>query len=468
MALVSLALYFSTQVTMSEQATRRGRHWIEMSMSIVGQNAADLFERSGPAVLAQYINRVNRRPRLNVSFLNKHGEILAGPPLPEGARNIVMQAIQTGQIQTQFSESQQWVAQAVISQNAQKFVVFGENIGRIRRMPPARRRAPMALLKVLGVWDVGLSAHALRLLTVFLTAGVVCYGLARYLTAPLVKLRLATQKLAGGDLAARVGSKRNDRQDELTALGQDFDLMAEQVQNIVEAQRRLLSDISHELRSPLARLNVALGLIRQREVGDIGQELSRIKLEADRLNNLISHLLTLTRMESGSGDIPYEEIHLSELLSEVLNDAKFEASSLDREVRIVASDSCVVVGNQELLRSAIENVVRNAIYYTADKTEVEIELRLKRIPEVWAIIKIRDHGEGVRESELTELFRPFYRVAEARERQTGGTGLGLAITDRSVRLHGGSVAAFNEPEGGLTIEIRLPAKSDRGEHFPGG
>ena len=461
MALVSLALYFSTQVTMSEQATRRGRHWIEVSMSIVGQNAADLFERSGPAALAQYIKRVNRRHPLNVSFLNKRGEILAGPPLPEGAKNIVMQAIQIDQRQTQFSESQQWVAQAVISQNAEKFVVFGEKLERIRRMPPAPRRAPMVFLKALGVWDVGLSAHALRLLAVFLTAGVVCYGLARYLTAPLVKLRLATQKLAGG-------SKRNDRQDELTDLGQDFDLMAEQVQNIVEAQRRLLSDISHELRSPLARLNVALGLIHQGEVGDIGQELSRIKLEADRLNNLISHLLTLTRMESGSGEIPYEEINLPELLSEVLNDATFEASSLDREVRIIASDSCVVVGNQELLRSAIENVVRNAIYYTADKTEVEIELRLKRIPEAWAIIKIRDHGEGVRESELTELFRPFYRVAEARERQTGGTGLGLAITDRSVKLHGGSVAAFNEPEGGLTIEIRLPAKPDREEPFSGG
>ncbi len=465
MALVGLALYLSTRATMSEQADRQGRQWIEMAISLVAQTAADTFEKQGPSALDRYINRVNRRRRFHISFLNEQGDILAGPALSPRARTLAMRAIQSGERQMEFSEGERLVAQGMVSSEGRQFALAGKIRTSPPRFPPGRRRGqrpgPPFVWGALGIPDADLWTQGLRLLAMFLTAGIVCYGLARYLTAPLVKLRAATQKLADGDLAARVGQPKRGRRDELTDLGHDFDGMAERIQSMMAAQRRLLSDISHELRSPLARLHVALALIRQQAGGKTSDELDRIELEAGRLNKLISHVLTLTRMESGAVEIAHDDIDLAQMVAEVAADAEFEARSSEKRVSIISSEACVTVGNHELLRSAIENVVRNAVYYTADQTEVEIELKLVGKNRGSAVIRVRDHGEGVRESELTEIFRPFYRVATARDRQSGGTGLGLAITQRAVYLHDGSVTAFNAPGGGLIIEIRLPARPGR-------
>ena len=458
MALVGLALYFSTRATMSEQADRQGRQYIEMAMSSVAQTAADIFEKQGSLALRRYVNRVNRRRRLNVSFLNEQGDILAGPAPSPRAKTLAVRATDSGKLEMEFSDGVRLVAQGVVSSEGQQFVLAGEIRGPPPRFRSGRRPASPSFWRALAIPDADLRTQGLRLLAMFLTAGIVCYGLARYLTAPLVRLRAATQKLADGDLAARVGNTPRGRQDELTELGRDFDQMAERIQTMVGAQRRLLSDISHELRSPLARLNVALALIRQRAGGKTSDELDRIELEAGRLNKLISQLLALTRMESGTVEITHDDVDLAQMLAEVAADAEFEARSSERTVRVTSSESCVTVGNHELLRSAIENVIRNAVYYTADQTEVEIELKLEGKNRDSAVIRVRDRGKGVRESELTEIFRPFYRVAPARDRQSGGAGLGLAITQRAVQFHDGSVMASNAPGGGLIIEIRLPAR----------
>jgi two-component system, OmpR family, sensor histidine kinase CpxA len=299
----------------------------------------------------------------------------------------------------------------------------------------------------------------LRGLTILvISSGLVCYFLSWYLTKPIMRLRAATRQLAAGDLTARTGAPSSRKRDEITALMRDFDTMAQRLETLVKAQSRLLNDISHELRSPLARLNVALGLARQRSGGEDSDMLERIELEANRLNELIGRILTLARLEDGEQGVPRTAVPLNELVLNVAEDAEFEAQARHCHVHAVIGEGAWnVPGEASLLHSAIENVVRNAIRYTRENTTVEIRLeRSPTAPGLEAILQVSDCGPGVPHDSLQKLFQPFYRLDDARGRLTGGVGLGLAITERAVRFHGGSVAAFNRPEGGLLVEIRLP------------
>jgi two-component system sensor histidine kinase CpxA len=327
----------------------------------------------------------------------------------------------------------------------------------------------------------------LGILIAILSSGLVCSILARYLTSPIVRLRAATQKLASGDLTARAGVPGSRRNDEMAELMRDFDRMAERLENLVNAQSRLLTDISHELRSPLARLNVALELARQRSGTDARSALDRIDRETNRLNEMIQRLLSIARLEAGNESIERSPVHLEQIIQEIAKDAAFEAQSRHCQVEATVVDDCVVMGSPSLLHSAIENVVRNAIRYTQEGTSVEVRLEqgvglpnmapqgaglqkveLQKVelqnsdlrhPE--AIVRVTDSGPGVPEDALDKLFRPFYRIDDARGRQTGGVGLGLAITDRAVRLHGGTIRVANRPQGGLMVEIRLPSSAEK-------
>jgi two-component system, OmpR family, sensor histidine kinase CpxA len=291
-----------------------------------------------------------------------------------------------------------------------------------------------------------------------ISSGLVCYLLAWFLTMPVVRLRAATRQLAAGDLSARAGAPDSGRRDEVAGLMRDFDTMAERLENLVKAQSRLLNDISHELRSPLARLNVALGLARQRSGPDSASMLERIELEAGRLNELIGRLLTLARMEDGEQHVPSTAVLLDEVVLSVAEDAEFEAQARHCHVRSsIPSGSWGVRGDASLLHSAIENVVRNAIRYTREGSTVEIHLEKSAGGGgSEALVRVTDCGDGVPPDALEKLFRPFYRLDDARGRQTGGVGLGLAITERAVRFHGGRVRAVNRAEGGLMVEIYLP------------
>ena len=300
----------------------------------------------------------------------------------------------------------------------------------------------------------------LGLVIAVVSSGLMCYLLAWSMTSPVTRLRMAAQSLAAGDLTARAGAPLRGRRDELAELMRDFDRMAERIEGLVESQSRLLKDVSHELRSPLARLSVALGLAQQKAAPEVEASLKRIELEADRLNQLIQRLLTISRLESGTDGIRKTKVSLRELVDQVAHDAEFESPG--RGCRVVAEtgDAFPVEGDPELLRSAFENVVRNATRYTSEGTVVEIRLERQKAPNgEEAVIRVLDSGTGVPNEALEKIFQPFYRLDDARNRQTGGAGLGLSIADRAVRLHGGQLRASNRPEGGLAVEIRIPADS---------
>src|SRR5580698_9046211 len=242
-----------------------------------------------------------------------------------------------------------------------------------------------------GPWGIPMPG----LIISILSSGIVCYFLAWYVTKPVAKLRAATQKLAAGDLTARAGNPRSRRRDEIAGLIRDFDTMAGRLELLVKAQSRLLNDISHELRSPLARLNVALGLARQRSGPETASMLERIELEASRLNELIGRLLTLARLEDGERGVPPTPVLLDEVVLNVAEDAEFEAQARHCHVLSdIPAGDWGVCGEASLLHSAIENVVRNAIRYTREGSMVEIHLERKESPGggAEAVVSVSDCG----------------------------------------------------------------------------
>lgn len=291
-----------------------------------------------------------------------------------------------------------------------------------------------------------------RLVVSILIAGMVCYLLALYLTSPVKKLQSTVKAFAEGNLEARVSPQLGNRGDELANLGREFDHMAERIEGLISSQKRLLADISHELRSPLARLTVALELARKWADGRAVTALDRIEQETERVNQLVGQLLTLTKLESGAERVPPEIVVLEDLVHQVIDDADYEAKPLHKSVKSEELEHCRVRGSADLLRSAVENVVRNAVRYTNEGTSVDVSLRWHMDT---AVLSVRDHGPGVPEAELQHIFEPFYRVSEARDRASGGVGLGLSIADRTVKLHGGTIRAENARDG-LVVTIELP------------
>ena len=284
-------------------------------------------------------------------------------------------------------------------------------------------------------------------------SGLLCFLLTRHITWPLFQLGKAAESIAAGNLTARVPGEILHRRDEVGQLGRDFDRMAERLESLVSGHKRLLGDVSHELRSPLSRVLVALGLARKANTQEMPELLDRIALESRQLDNLIGQLLTLSRIESGSHDTEQKSFDLTALVHEVVSDADFEARSQSRSVIVTTSDDCVTSGSEELLRSAIENVVRNAVRFTREATAVDVSIHRERNH---ALVRVRDHGPGVPDNMLTEIFLPFRRIQTTHGTSNDGSGLGLAIAQRAVAASGGKIVARNAPDGGLIVDIELP------------
>jgi two-component system, OmpR family, sensor histidine kinase CpxA len=299
------------------------------------------------------------------------------------------------------------------------------------------------------------SSLQIMILLELLSCAALSYGVARYLSRPISELRSAAARLAQGDLTARVGGKLADRSDEAAGLVREFDQMAERVADLIDAQRRLIGDISHEIKSPLARLSVALGLARRTAETYAPRQFDRMERELERLNMLSGELLTLARLEQGPTLTQLATVDLGAIVERVLSDATYESQTRMGDIALHGNETPLLVhGDEDLLRRAIENVVRNAIFYTPPGTKVEVALSCP--DERSARLEIRDHGPGVPEAALQHLFEPFYRVDQARARKTGGAGVGLSICERAVRLHGGKVAARNASPRGLVVDISLP------------
>jgi len=438
----ALFLVLATLVTLAIRQQAESA-WEAEQAQILSQ-AVQAYETGGQPTLVQYLDQVRQSQGVRAYLLDENDQGLSGRRLPDWAKDGERKRPRPPR-----GSFLGWMAarpqrQSITSASGHRYTLV--------MFPPPH--GPFG--------DLGI--HGLGIFIAILSSGLVCYLLARYLTSPVVRLRAATQKLAAGDLTARAGVPPPGRHDEIAELVRDFDTMADRLETSVKAQARLLNDISHELRSPLARLNVALGLSRQRSGPEAQSALERIELEANRLNELIGRLLTIARLESGDQAMKQVPIRLQELIREIAQDAEFEAQSRKCRVDVTKVDDCTVMGDPSLLSSAIENVVRNAIQYTREGTDVQIGLECKEgTSETEAVIKISDFGPGVPDEALDKLFRPFYRIDDARGRQTGGVGLGLAIAERAVRLHAGTIEASNRNEGGLMIEIRLPAVPARNE-----
>ena len=292
--------------------------------------------------------------------------------------------------------------------------------------------------------------------------GLTTFVLVLLFTRPVVRLRKAARELATGKLSARVVWPTSQRRifagDEIGALMHDFNHMAERLESLVDAQKLLLRDVSHELRSPLARLSVALELAREDSDPAAAPHLDRIERETERLNLLIGQLLTLSSMEALEEVANRKPLSLNSIIERMLPDAEYEARQRECTVAFHADDQCTISGNQELLYRAIENVIRNAIRYTENGTEVEIRLaESMKNGSRQVEIDVSDRGPGIPENQREAILRPFYRVDYARSPKTGGFGVGLAIADRAVRLHHGAMSAANREGGGATFRITLPA-----------
>jgi two-component system, OmpR family, sensor kinase len=279
--------------------------------------------------------------------------------------------------------------------------------------------------------------------------------LAWYVAKPIRSLRTAFDAVADGNLNVRVAPSIGARHDELAALGRNFDRMADRLQASMNGQRRLLHDVSHEVRSPLARLQAAVGLIRLK-YGAQEPAIERIEEEIVRIDRLVGDLLKLSRLEAGEWVEPEEDVDMQELVREVVTDANFEAYAVGRRVTWDEDTVGTVSGRPEMLHGAIENVIRNALKHAPQSRQVRVETSLDSGQSRYTL-RVLDTGPGVPEHELAELFTPFFRAADAARKD--GYGLGLAIARRSVEAHGGTITAINRSDGGFAVTISLPLKT---------
>lgn len=435
----ALALFLVIAILLTLAFRPRNATWDALRTNALNDSIA-AYQEGGTTQVAQYLDNLEASQNVRAYFFDERGEELSHRAVPDWAIRVARGGRRAPHDGVLFPAPPVQRESRASADNKHTYTL-------VMGLPPG----PRFFFGPRGMPIPGL-------IIAVLSSGIVCYFLAWYLTMPVTRLRAATRRLAAGDLTARAGDPASRRRDEIAGLIRDFDTMAGRLETLVNAQSRLLNDISHELRSPLARLNVALGLARQRSGPESASMLERIELEAGRLNELIGRLLTLARLEDGEKHLPPTPVLLDEIVLNVTEDAEFEAQARHCHVYSeIPAGSWAVRGDASLLHSAIENVVRNAIRYTREGTTVQVCLeKNKNAGGEEVVVRVTDCGEGVPAAALEKLFLPFYRLDDARGRQTGGVGLGLAITERAVRFHGGSVSATNRAEGGLAVDIRLP------------
>jgi two-component system sensor histidine kinase CpxA len=405
-----------------------------------GTIAVETAERDGIGSASAYLNRLAHETHITACLFDAAGNALGGTD----CQSFLSMASHVATSKASEFSMRYGIARVALTLAGQS----GRNYIFATELPAGPRAA-------LGI---DRSAVVLQWGVALLVSGLICSLLTRYLTTPILRLREMSQKLTAGDLSVRAGPALTRRGDEIGDLIRDFNTMASRIEELISRQRQLVSDVSHELRSPLARLNVALDLGRQRKGND--PAFDQMEEDIGLLDEMIGRLLTIAKLDISAPEVPMMDVDLADLLSQIVRNAKFESREPNGGIDLSASGQCIVWGSAELLHSAIENVVRNAVRYTEKGSFVEVCVECESLSKMPSVrLTVRDYGPGVPEPELKNIFLPFYRVADARDRQSGGTGLGLAIADRVVRLHGGTIRAENAAPRGLRIEIVLPQSS---------
>ena len=410
-----------------------------------------ILRTKGSAALEEYVGSFQADPGMANYMFDSTGREVFNRNASKPVQTVVADLMQAPGWTQQVDPAERIIAERVLDANGNPYIVVVD-------FPQ-----PSVLTgSVLNLFAADFSdgrptpASLVRLSAVIGVAGIFCFVLARHIAAPIDRLRFATKKIANEQLHTRIDRDVLNRGDELAALGHDFNGMADRIENLVTAQRQLLSDVSHALRSPLARLNVALGLARRQSAPGAKEHLDRIELETERLNTLIGQLLTMARVDSGVGLERRTVFDLAAVVDEVAMDADYEARGRRCVVEVAGARQCPVSGSPDMIRGAIENVVRNAVRHTAEGTRVEVSLeRHDHARPGTAVIRVRDHGPGVPEKIVSSLFVPFYRGPHADNNQNG-TGLGLAITRRVFEVHGGTATAANADGGGFVVSLVLP------------
>jgi two-component system sensor histidine kinase CpxA len=439
---IVLILVGTVTVAVSAAIQRRDElPWVQRGQLFA--QAAVAFESGGPDALHDWLDDLSSEPAFSRTFVvGPDGRDLLNRPLPhhllvpvEGRTKHGQKTVRSGAIAPMGG------ALVLVSPDGSTYHVI---VGPLHERP-------------LLFGELELPAVAAATLAIALAVStVICFFLTRHLVRPIDRLRQATREVAAGNLGVRMLPRLKGRQDDLALLAADFDTMAERVQSLLESKQQLLRDVSHELRSPLTRLQLALSLAR-REAGGVERQLTRIECEADRLEQLIARILKLVRLERPASAFQGVAVDVGKLLEMIAQDVAIEADARSCSVSVHADEGLEVAGDPELLRSAFENVIRNAVRYGPSGTAVAITAGRRDAIEV----AVRDHGPGVPEKDLKLIFEPFYRVDAARDRALGGEGLGLAIAARAIAVHGGSIEAHNAPGGGLEVAMRLPAAQQR-------
>ena len=438
---IVLILVGTVTVAVSAAIQRRDElPWVQRGQLFA--QAAVAFESGGPDALHDWLDDLARDPAFSRTFVvGPDGRDILNRPLPhhllvpvEGRTKHGQKTVRSGAIAPMGG------ALVLVSPDGSTYHVI---VGPLHERP-------------LLFGELELPAVAAATLAIALAVStIICFFLTRHLVGPIDRLRQATREVASGNLSVRMLPRLKGRQDDLTLLAADFDTMAERVESLLESKQQLLRDVSHELRSPLTRLQLALSLARRE--GGVERQLTRIECEADRLEQLIARILKLVRLERPASAFQGVAVDIGKLLETIAQDVSIEAEARNCTVSVRVDEGLEVGGDPELLRSAFENVIRNAVRYGPSGSTVTITAGRRDFIEV----AVRDHGPGVPEKDLKLIFEPFYRVDAARDRAVGGEGLGLAIAARAIAVHAGSIEAHNAPGGGLEVAMRLPALQPR-------
>ena len=408
--------------------------WIQPErheMPVLADLAAKTFEEQGPAGLQQLLDSLSLNKRSRFWLVDTSGRELTGRAVPD---NIYRNAAAAENNEGLYHSYEANVLAARATTPRGQYVLIAE-----LTPPPIRERVPGDIL-----WTLKLGT---------LISAVLCLLIAHYLTKPIEKLRDATHELAKGNLDIRAGENLGNRQDEIADLVRDFDSMAGELRNQIQSERNLLSGVSHELRSPIARMRLALTIARTAREPERKEMLDRLEQDAVQLDSMLEQILTVARLESGQLQPKFELITLNDVIDDVLHDANFEAVATGAKITYAGTPDIKVTGDVGLLHSAIENLVRNAMFYSGQQGQIDVRLVMSAGS---AVITVADNGPGVPEAALPLLFKPFYRVDDSRGTTTGGMGLGLAIVRNAVAVHGGTAVARNIVPHGLEVELRLP------------